>query len=339
LRYHGEDQDDNQYADQYDYQNEYDDGDNYNSQEVVDTDTDTDTDGKGAKANTVGEKAADLTMFGETTGCGVNRDCLSCANDRHKGCTWYGNVGCVRARKPFQCTANPFVAGEVKEQCLAFQDCKTCTTQAGCVFYKGTCTYSAGTNCLEDNQCINYPTQCPNVPLVVEERMFNGGGYNPVLPPIQGPLGHPGPIQYQDISVMTDPYKNPFERQKRFHENMWANPNPPFGGLVNPNPPFAVEIYNPRAVHMEGGYNSPGMYSPQIQRPTVLRSNPRVVHEFAPTQTIIPKVTPFNPWSTQSFSPQPTSRVYQGSHGRRSNGGRGHYNSGHNRFGHHYGWN
>jgi len=294
----------------------------------------------------VGAKAADLTMFGETTGCGVNRDCLACANDRHKGCTWFATSGCVRAQTPFQCTANPYTPGEIKEQCISFQDCKTCTTQAGCVFYKGTCTYSAGTNCLEDPfNCINYPNGCPNVPLAVEERMFNGGGYNPVLPPITGPLGHPGPVQYQDISVMMDPYVNPLESQKRFHEsNMHA-----MHGMVG-RPPFG-----PGAVVPPGMYNSARTYSPAVHRPTVLRSQPNYVHQFTPSTTMsftpaivtppshhTPHITPSYPrtpsvhHSVHSF---PASRSYGGSSriSHSSVGGHGgHYNYGHNK-GHSYG--
>ena len=44
--------------------------------------------------------------------------------------------------------------------CSSYSGCRSCTTQAGCVWYRNSCTYSRGTNCAEDPaNCVNYAEQ------------------------------------------------------------------------------------------------------------------------------------------------------------------------------------
>lgn len=96
----------------------------------------------------------------DLSGCGINRDCMSCA--RNYGCQWNSVSGCTAG---FGATVCPIVPdeGAVKPTCSAYTDCKSCTTQAGCVFYKGQCTYSRGSGCQNDPwNCVNYPSQCPD---------------------------------------------------------------------------------------------------------------------------------------------------------------------------------
>lgn len=105
------------------------------------------------------ERAADLS------GCGVHRTCTACRDLNADKCYWNPGTGCVKRfnNAPNVCTA----ANQVAPQCNAFQDCNSCTIQNGCVFYRGMCTYSRGTGCLNDpTNCINYSWNCPAKPPV-----------------------------------------------------------------------------------------------------------------------------------------------------------------------------
>lgn len=104
-------------------------------------------------------RAADLS------GCGVHRTCTACRDLNANKCYWNPGTGCVKRfnNAPNVCTA----ANQVAPQCNAFKDCNSCTIQNGCVFYRGMCTYSRGTGCLNDpTNCINYSWNCPAKPPV-----------------------------------------------------------------------------------------------------------------------------------------------------------------------------
>jgi len=105
-----------------------------------------------------GVRAADLS------GCGVNRDCPACSATY--GCTWNKVSGCTAGFGQSVCDAIA-TPDSSKADCEAYGDCRSCTEQAGCIFYQGQCAYSRGTNCLNDPfNCVNYPSQCPAAPFV-----------------------------------------------------------------------------------------------------------------------------------------------------------------------------
>jgi len=114
------------------------------------------------KRSGITARAADLS------GCGVHRTCTACRDQNARGaCYWNPGTGCVKSWMPSlvsQCTAQNNQA----PKCSAFQDCNSCTLQNGCVFYRGQCTYSRGTNCENDpDNCVNYPWTCPATPIPV----------------------------------------------------------------------------------------------------------------------------------------------------------------------------
>lgn len=103
-----------------------------------------------------------VLMSSDLSGCGIYRECPSCSNTY--GCTWNPVSGCTAGFGTTVCPSVP-TPGSSKPVCEAYTDCNSCTTQAGCVFYQGQCTYSRGTGCQNDPyNCINYPSQCPHNP-------------------------------------------------------------------------------------------------------------------------------------------------------------------------------
>merc|ERR550537_1288637 len=47
-------------------------------------------------------------------------------------------------------------------QCQEYSDCRQCTKNSGCIWYKSQCTYSRGDGCLRGPQnCVNFESQCP----------------------------------------------------------------------------------------------------------------------------------------------------------------------------------
>lgn len=125
----------------------------------------------------------------DLSGCGVHRTCTACRDQNLPGaCYWNPGTGCVKSWIPNQrsmCTAQNNVA----PQCSAFQDCNSCTIQNGCVFYRGKCAYSRGTNCESDPQnCVNYSWRCPASP----------------SPIYRNPVPQPAPVQVQTPDRITE---------------------------------------------------------------------------------------------------------------------------------------
>jgi hypothetical protein len=124
-------------------------------------------------------RAADLS------GCGVHRTCSACRDLNANQCYWNPGTGCVKRfnNAPNVCTAQ----NQVAPQCSAFKDCNSCTIQNGCVFYRGTCTYSRGSGCISDPQnCVNYEWNCPAKPPV-----------EVLVPQYQAPYAPPPPAAVQ----------------------------------------------------------------------------------------------------------------------------------------------
>lgn len=101
----------------------------------------------------------------DLSGCGAMRICTDCVAVSGNQCFWNPGTGCVKRAAnnlaPSVCNAVTNVA----PQCEQFTDCKSCTIQNGCVYFRGQCLYSRGTGCQNDPaNCISYEWNCPAFP-------------------------------------------------------------------------------------------------------------------------------------------------------------------------------
>lgn len=149
---------------------------------VVVSTTDTDFVAAEEETETVADRSADLS------GCGLHRDCQRCAADNVHNCQWNPGTGCLRRFNTAPSVCTPY--NNLAPKCSVLRDCQTCTSQNGCVFFQGQCTYSSGTGCQNDPaRCINYSWMCPApmpVPFAPQQVM--------VAPPVA--------VQYDRVAVV-----------------------------------------------------------------------------------------------------------------------------------------
>lgn len=129
-----------------------------------------------------------LLLGGQTelSGCGIHRDCYTCMSSSPGKCMWAGDTGCIASNgltngiDPLLglliCSANGDNA--IGKTCPQISDCTSCTEVSGCIWNRGSCTYSRGDGCLHDPfNCANYAHQCPAPdasPVIVVEQEDDG---------------------------------------------------------------------------------------------------------------------------------------------------------------------
>lgn len=117
-----------------------------------------------AFVDAVDEESSELSVrSADLSGCGIYRKCTECANVPGNKCYWNPGTGCVQNNFMQQSVCTIF--NDVAPKCEEFRDCYGCTTQNGCIFFRGQCTYSRGVGCEMDKaNCINYSWNCPATP-------------------------------------------------------------------------------------------------------------------------------------------------------------------------------
>jgi hypothetical protein len=209
-------------------------------------------------------KGADILLSGSTlgnSGCGINRDCLSCKGLEAQGCYWSGESGCFQLPRhthlEFTCSGIVEI-GEIKATCSGYLDCNSCTAQSGCVFYKGQCKYSIGPYCRRDfRNCVNAPEDCPVIAIPIDRFSPQRSGH------FHGYPGHSYDIQpfhhqHKRISLPQSPYPTNlpftpiFSRSHFYPIFQFSNPAisqvPTSQYHVN-RQPSSGSWYNPRSKH------------------------------------------------------------------------------------------